>query len=107
MENTKQPQPSMALDQLVSSVMEQAAGFEAGLTEVVKNAINMKMNPLSIAVGCARTMARVGGSTALAQGMSVEQFEKVIRELVDTTLEEMRPNYLKVQAERQAEGVAQ
>lgn len=102
MESIKQAQPSMALDQFVACIEEQAQEFESGLTVVVMGAIDMNMNPMSIAVGCARTMTRIAGSTALAQGLSLDEFEKMVRDLVNNTLEEMRPNYLKVQEKQGA-----
>lgn len=97
-------QASTAEQEIIDSVIEQVKGFEGGLNTVIGGALADGMQPLAIATACARSMIRVSASFAISIGMDDETFERMVREMIDVSMLDMRESYSQI-AEQAAAAV--
>ena len=84
---------TVAEQELMQVVLEQAQAFEDGLSEVVSGAINAGLHPMAIATGAMRVVARISAAVVMAQGISADEWQEVVAGLANAVTSDMRSNH--------------
>lgn len=93
---------TVAEAQFMSAILEQADAFESGLGEVISGAVENGMHPLAISIANARSVCRIGAAIAASNGYGIEQWEDMIRNLFDSTIEDMKEGFESFVADKKA-----